>query len=341
MDVSRIDITELADLLKNTDPRKTALILGSRVGALFRSQSFIEEMSCHSRGPRSFMDMNECESFSACYNILRQAKVRYAGNDLEISLKHMIESIDLSMADECIAELVKQEVFKLILSFNPDDLLYNAFTALDLKKERNFVEFDLDINGPQAVDDMFERMSRNRKACNVVKFFNDVDALLYTLDEPQELESISGSVKTLLERMRIKEVLIVGIDLTWDSIILSALPSRHLKAVWFVNEDERTKDVFCEKYHDLWNVRFITGNAGRYDIFLRTLHFQINPGILPFRYELTSQLQNQFNIVQQELKSLKDGIKSLQKTNEQIQRQLTRLSRQVEEARKSDRDKRE
>lgn len=339
--MSKIDITELADLLedrKNNNSQKIALILGSRAGALFRSQSFIDAMAHYRASPHFFVDMNERERFGACHALLKQAKEREAGNDLEITLKQTIKDVPFSMADDCMAELVKQEIFKMILSFNPDDLLYSAFTALDLKKEDDFVEFDFDHNDDQTVNEI--RLHDKIKACKVIKFFNDVEAFIYKLDKLQELESISACVKTLLERMRIKEVLIVGIDLTWDHIILSALPSR-LKTVWFVNEDEQVKDLFCSKYAEVGQIRFITGSQGRYDKFIRTLYFQLNPGIPPHRYELTSRLQNQLNVMQQELKSLNDGMKNLQDGNSRVQRQLTKLSMQVEEAHKHDRDKKE
>src|SRR5262245_33813430 len=126
MDISRIDITELAELLedrKNND-QKVALILGSRTGALFRSQSFAEEMALFSA--RSLADMNERERFSACYQLLKRAKHQTGRKDLEILLDQKIRNIDFSMADDCLAELVEQKVFKLILSSSVDDLIYHA-----------------------------------------------------------------------------------------------------------------------------------------------------------------------------------------------------------------------
>jgi len=341
MNVSKIDMTELADLLedrKNNTPQKIALILGSRAGALFHSPSFIDAMAQYSAIPQFFVDMNERERFSTCYSLLKQAKEREAGNDLKITLKQIIKDVRFSMADECMAEFVKQDIFKVILSFNPDDLLYGAFTALDLKKEDDFVEFDLDHIDNHTIDEI--RLHDKVKACKVIKFFNDVEAFIHKLDKPQELENIRVCVKTLLERMRIKEVLIVGIDLTWDHMILSSLPSR-LKTAWFVNEDEQVKADFCSKYSEIEQIGFVTGTQGRYDKFLRTLYFQLNPGIPPLRYELTSRLQNQLNVMQQELKSLTKVTKDTYDLNLKMHRQIIQLAQQVEEAQKYERDKRE
>lgn len=310
MDVSRIDITELADLLedrKNND-QKIALILGSRTGALFRSHSFAEEMAPYSTSTRSFFAMNRRQRFSECYTLLQAAKKQIERSDIEILLNQQISNIGFSMADNCLAELVEQHVFKLILSANVDDLLYEAFTTLGLKEKHDFVDFAL---GRLSITDSINEILfyEETNACKVVKFYSDIDAFVHSLDKPQIQTEICQCLKSLLERMRIKEVLLVGIDLTWDHIILSALPPR-IKTVWFVNEDEKVKEVFCAKYEGIEQFRFITGGQGGYEKFLRTLYGQINPGIPQRLYELTGQLQNQLNIVQHELTNIKDGLKS-------------------------------
>jgi hypothetical protein len=341
IDVSRIDITELTGLLedrKNND-QKIALLLGSRTGALFRSQSFVEEMAPHSTSTRSFVDGNERERFSECYALLKTAKKQIDRRDLEILLNQKIRNIDFSMADDCLAELVEQKVFKLILSANPDELLYDAFTTLGLKENHDFVDFDL---GRLSIVDTVDEILFHEKisACKMIKFYNDVDTFVHSLDKPQIQEEISLCVKSLLDRMRIKEVLIVGLDLSWDSLILSALPSR-VKTVWFVNEDEHVKDTFRTTYEGIEQFRFITGGQGGYEKFVKALYWQINPGIPPRRYELTSRLQNKLNVMHHDLTSIKDVLKKLHEEVTHMQRQITKLSHRVEEAIKHERSERE
>jgi hypothetical protein len=336
MDVSRIDITELAELLedrKNTN-QKIALILGSRTGALFRNQEFAEEMVQYSTITRSFVGMNERESFNECYTLLLAAKTLIGRRDLEILLNQKIRKIDFSMADDCLAELIEQKVFKMILSSNADDLLYDALTTLGLKEKHDFVNFDL--SRPSIRDTVDEIIFHEKaNACKVIKFYNDVDEFVYSLDRPQAQGEICQCVKELLERMRIKEALVVGIDLAWDHVILSALPPQ-IKTIWFVNEDEHVKETFRSTYGKIEQFRFITGGQGGYEKFLKAFYWQINPGIPPRRYELTSQLQNQLKVIQHDLTSIKYGIKSLREEIARMQRQMTELSHRVEEVAKRD-----
>jgi nucleoside phosphorylase len=313
MDASKIDITELAELLEDrkNDDQKIALILGSRTGALFRSQSFIEEMAPYSTNPHSFADMNERECFNKCYNILSEiAKKQNNRRDIEILLNQKISSISLSVVDKWLAELVEQKVFKLILSANADDLLYNAFTEWGLKEKHDFVDFAL---GRLSITDSIDEIESYEKtsACKVVKFYNDVDAFVHSLDKPQMQQEIGQCVKKLLERMKIKEILVVGIDLTWDHMILSALPPK-LKTVWFVNEDEHIKAAFRSTYEGIEQFRFITGGQGGYEKFLGALHWRINPGISARLYEWIGRLQNQLNVVQHKLTNIEERLKSHQ-----------------------------
>jgi len=341
MDTSKIDITELADLLEDrkSKDQKIALILGSRTGALSRSQSFAEEMIRYSTSTRSFVDMSERERFNECYSLLKVAKRQIDRKDLELLLHQQIRKTNFSMADDCLAGLVEQKVFRLILSSNVDDLLYHALTTLGLEENHDFVEFHL---GRLSITDTVDEILSHEKinACKVIKLYNDVDAFVYSLDKPQMQEETSQCVKQLLDRMRIKEALVLGIDLKWDHMILSALPSR-IKTVWFVNEDELTKNAFRAMHEGTEYFRFIIGKQGEHEKFLKALYWQINPGIPPRHYELTSQLRNQLNVMQHDLMSIKDGIKSLQEGFRHMQQQITNLSHRVEEVIKSETGERE
>ncbi|HWS84981.1 MAG TPA: hypothetical protein VN207_12075 [Ktedonobacteraceae bacterium] len=332
MDVSRIGIAELAEMLedrKNND-QNFALILGSRTGALFRSQQFAEEMALYNTSAHSFVDSEERDHFSRYYSLLKIEKKQRSSNDLKHSLNQKIRNIPFSPADECLAALVKQGIFRTVLYCNPDDILYEAFTALELKKREEYAEFDIDL---LAMTEDFGRVvyAGNRRTCKVINLYNDIDAFVYSLDKPQEQQERGLYVRKLLDHMSIKEVLIMGIDLQWDDIILDALPSR-VKTVWFVNEDEQVKETFRSKYKKIEQFMFITGKHAEYEKILKTLHFQINPGILPRRYEMTSELRHQLNLMQRDLTSIKDGLESLETKVTTIQSQIIRLSQKVQEA---------
>src|SRR5437667_8226366 len=123
-------------------------------------------------------------------------------------------------------------------------------------------------------------------------------------------------------------------------MILSALPPR-IKAVWFVNEDEHVKEAFRSMYEGIEQFRFIIGGQGGYEKFLKALYWQINPGIPPRHYELTSRLQNQLNVMQRDLTSIKDGLKSLQEEIGHMQRQMIKLLHAVEDVAKHETGERE
>lgn len=321
MDISRIDIPELADLLEDrkNDNQNIALILGSRTGALFRNQTFIEEMAHHSTSTYSFVHMNSRERFSKCYTLLPTVKQRIERKEIEI----LIRNIDVSTADYYLAELVKQNIFKLIISTTADDLLYDAFTTLGLKEKHDFVDFDLGrISLTNNIDEI--RLHEKISACKVIKFYNDLDTFMHILDEPQEQKKICQCLKNLLGRMKIKEVLVVGIDPTWDKIILSALPSK-MMTVWFINEDEKVKETFQSAYKQIEQFKFIIGGKGGYEKFLQGLYTQINPGIPPHLYELIGQLQRQLNMMQRDLTNIKNGLKNhLEYPSEQVQQDTSK-----------------
>jgi hypothetical protein len=331
MNVSKIDIMDLAERLeerKNSGSR-IALILGSRAGALFRSKDFPEEMAPYSTRKSFSVDTNEIGRFSECYDLLKKAKSQEAPGDLEKLLNEQIKNTEYSFADECMADLVKQKIFKVVLSFNPDDILYGAFTAAALKKNEDFVEIDFDRFGRYTVEEI---RNHTKRACAVIKLFNDVYTFVRSLDKPRVQEEVSLWVRNLLEDWKIKEVLLVGIDLKWDHIILSALSSR-LKTILFVNEDEPGKEEFYASYKELEKIEYIAGGKGEYEKFLQMLYWHINTGLPPYRYELAVQLKNEVNAMQGDIRRIKNDVEKIRSDQDIIIRNITKILQLLEEKR--------
>jgi hypothetical protein len=340
-DASRIDIAELAEALEDrkNNGQKVALILGSRAGALFRNPQFAEEMALYSASARYFVDMKEREYFSKCYISLKEDKKQKYSSDLRNFLEQKINSVNFSPADRCLAHLVKQSIFRVIVYCNPDDILYNAFMSEEISENNDFVEFSIGtLAMTKAFDDIVTYGKIN--ACKVLNLYNDVDAFVYSLDNLQEKHELGSCLKFLFDQLRIKEVLIVGIDLQWDHIILDALPSR-VKTVWFANEDESVKNVFCSAYEKIELFRFITGGTGGYEKILKALYLQINPGELPRGYELVNSLQTELRLIQHDLTGIKKELKGLQARVKDMETVITGLRREVQEAIRHDRDERE
>src|SRR5579859_3440798 len=133
---------EIADIAKELEERKNenqrpVLILGSRAGGLFRSQYFYENMLRYSL--RNFADLTPREQFSQCYEILD--KEAMSRTDLRIIINTALENLNFTIADDCLAELVKQRLFEFIFTNNVDDLLENAFAGSRMKEAHDFVVF--------------------------------------------------------------------------------------------------------------------------------------------------------------------------------------------------------
>src|SRR5579859_7028723 len=118
VEVSKIQIAEIARELeeRKNENRRPVLILGSRAGGLFRSQYFNETMLKYSM--RNFADLTLREQFSQCYDILD--KETMARTDLKIIITKALENLNFAIADDCLAELVKQGLFEFIFTNNVD-----------------------------------------------------------------------------------------------------------------------------------------------------------------------------------------------------------------------------
>jgi hypothetical protein len=129
----------------------------------------------------------------------------------------------------------------------------------------------------------------------------------------------------LLEKLHIRELLIVGIDLAWDQPILSALPS-HLDTIWFINEDHHIKETFIEKCGNIKNFRYLTGSKSDYERFFRLLYWNINHSITESHKLIEEVKSNMYNL-RIELNHVE---KKNEKTNSTIMQSLDLLQFKVD-----------
>jgi hypothetical protein len=304
------NIAEIVNFLedrKNKTP-KVALILGSRTGALFRSEYLYEELQFYST--RAFTDMTQWERFSECYNVLQKSDEQMSKGELVKILKHALSNIDFSKADTSLAELIKLNIFKIIISANSDDLLYDALVSVSMKEGRDFIDHSLSSHLIQ--DELIEEVAHSNKpdACKIVRISDEPKKLIYNLNQPAVQEANGRFVTRLLERLRIKEVVAIGLDPLWDSALISMLPAKS-KTVWFVNEDPTVMWQFLLK-NQVEQCRHIIGENGSYEQFLIALYWSINKGI-PKHDELLLDILNQMNSMQRQLMEVKSIVERLEK----------------------------
>ncbi len=305
-----VNIAEIVNILedrKNKTPR-VALLLGSRTGALFRSEYLYEELKFYSR--RAFTDMTPWERFSECYNVLQQSDEQMSKGELVKILKHALSGIDFSRADISLAELIKQNVFKIVISANIDDLLYDALMNVGMKEGRDFIDFSLSSHLFQ--EELVEEVLHSNKpdACKIIRISDEAKKLVYNLNQPAVQEANSSFVMRLLDRLRIKEVVAVGLDPLWDAALMSVLPSKS-KTVWFVNEDLMVMYQFLLK-NQVEQCRYITGENGSYEKFLMALYWGINKDI-PRHDDLLLDVLSQLRIMQRQLSEVKSIVERLEK----------------------------
>jgi hypothetical protein len=306
--VSSIDITELAEILEDrkSNSQRVGVIIGSRAGALFRSEEFYDELEAYST--RNFADMDHRNRFHECYAILEDIYKRKRMSIKE--LKSFIEGqIDVHLdVENHLAELVKDAFFKVIITNNIDDILYESFKAVGMRERADFVDFSL---GRHSCSDNIERILSQKKINirRLIRMAGDIDAFIGNLNRPQEKKADGECIGNLLDQLRIRELLIVGIDLAWDQPILSALPS-HLETIWFINEDDHVKDKFIEKCVNSINFRYLTGSKGSYEHFFKLLYWNINQSITESHKLIEDVKSNLYN--------MRIDLNHMQKRNEEI-----------------------
>ena len=165
-----MDIARLLEDRKNKMP-KIALLLGSRAGALFRSEYLYEELAPYST--RVLADMKPWERFHECYDLLQRNQEEIGKNELIAILTYALSGINISKADISLVELIKQDIFKLIISANIDELLYNAMVALNMKEGRDFVDFRLagHIIQEEIIEDIV--FHNKQDACKIIRISDE------------------------------------------------------------------------------------------------------------------------------------------------------------------------
>jgi len=219
-----------------------------------------------------------------------------------------------------LAELVKDDFFKVIITNNIDDILYESFKAVGMREKEHFVDCHL---GRLSCADNIEHILSQKKINirRLIRMAGDIDTFIGNLTRPQAKKDAGECVRSLLEKLRVREILIVGIDLAWDQMVLSALPS-HLETIWFINEDEHIKEVFIENCKNTKNFCYITGSKSNYKHFFKHLYWNINQSITESHKLIEEVKGNMYNM-------WKD-LNHIQKRNEEVNDHNTQNSKLIQ-----------
>jgi hypothetical protein len=317
----KIDLVALATELEecNLKDQKVALILGARTGALFRSQYFKKVMSQYSM--RMFTELSPYEIFTECFTILQREKQNFGRLNLRIVLDKALEEIHFSFTEVCLAELVQLKYFKTLITTNTGNLLENTFETLKMTadlKERNGDRLDYLTFTPVRHSPHDIAFHENLIACKLIKIHDDVPTFIHNLFAPDADSTNSQFIKELLGLMRVKHLLIVGVDPHWDAFLLSALPD-NVEKIWFVNEDEAIMQTFHQAYLEMAGpIRHMIGTNGSFDKFLRMLYWQLTNGVSPVYYELSRDRTEHLLSIHDELEQIKKELHQLRELRQEI-----------------------
>lgn len=305
-----VDAKELAKRLKFRKERNdhTVLLLGARAGALFRSEHFYESLQQFSN--RGFSGLSRLEQFAECYSILTKAS--FSENDIHGTLRVSLQDLELSIAEQCLAEFVKHEYFDEIISTNVDGFLEQALIQAEMKEGYSFETVKAGN---------FANSSLNLP--RIIKVFGDFLSLDYTISNRRAYLSKHG-LDVFLQSILAKDVLMIGIDPIWDDAMIRLIPG-NAGSIWFINEEDLTEHSFIASILHARQTSYISGKEGSFDNFVRTLHEQLYGGV-PINQQLVRNITKQLYDMTRQLQILQDEHKLILSEIKKIQQEIGNLS---------------
>src|SRR2546428_2634945 len=309
-EVPKSDVPDMAKQLefRKKHNQRTVLFLGARAGGLFRSSQFYDTIRQFSK--RDFAELSQFEKFSECYKVLQEK--RFSERDRFSILSGFLKDVRTIYADVCLAELVKDGFFDLVISTNIDDLIEQAFAQVELHELEHF-----QVLIPRHGIDLDIIHSQKHIACWLIKAFGDLSSRSYTIvkrdtDKPNDEYP---HLKDFLEKNLAGDILAIGLDPTWDPVVLAAFPNRG-GSYWFVNEQDLADHPLVESTWQGRQVQTIAGNEGSYESFFTTLYEHLSKGRMPGNYQFMRDIHMQLQAIRDDLKQLlvmRDDITSLRK----------------------------
>jgi hypothetical protein len=300
-----VDIAEIAHTLKmkKNNNQSMVLFLGSRVGGLFCSQDFYDSMKVYSN--RNFNKLTRQEQFVECFKLLQQE--RFGDRDIHNILMQSLRERATTEVNICLAELVKQNLFDIIISTNVDAFLEDALKEMGLKEEHHF---DVIIPKPGAsLHDLI--YSDKRLSCKVIKAFGDLGSREYNVAKRDFYLDSLQELKGILEHILAREVLVIGFDPFWDAEMARVFPAGK-GSLWLVTEEDiRNKHPLAFLGKHGRQVKRL-GKIESSEQFIKTLHWHFYER-MPMSYQVVHDIHS-------ELRSLRNRLDKLETIHGDIQK---------------------
>jgi metacaspase-1 len=269
-EVSRSDVAEMAALLtlRKQHHQRTILFLGARAGALFRSQQFYEILRPFSK--RSFTAMSRFEQFTECYKLLRQDQ--FSDQDRFSILSASLRDVIPINADVCLAGLVKNGFFDVIISTNIDDIVEQALIKAGMRELGDF-----QVLIPRRGVNLEVIYLQKNISCWLVKVFGDLSSRSYDIMRSNIYMANEeySHLKRFLEQNLEGDILVIGLDPVWDAGVFTTFPTRG-GSYWIVSEEDLAENSLVASTWWGRHIKCIVGGEGSYEGFLNNLCSQFS-----------------------------------------------------------------
>lgn len=282
---------------------RTTLLLGSRAGALYRSNLHrkLEDVSVY-----NLNELPPLKRFEACYRTLLDARFQFSESELHQLVGKTLQEVEFSSADFGLAQLMKLGYFNKVITTNVDDTLERALSMAEVK--------DLEIIiGNRTKNAEFPR---NYNLYQIIKVFGDILSMEYNLKDRGKYIQEKTELRKYFEENLSRDVLMIGIDPAWDAAIIHMIPLQG-ETLWYVDEERPPEQSPIGSLLRARHAQCVSGREGGYEHFIFLL-YQHLCGSSPFNYQLGRDLLNHMDEMKKRMDAIEECMEGLQKDIERI-----------------------
>ncbi len=269
--MDKITVAEIAARLQQRKSihHHTVLFLGTRAGGLFGNPSLYQVIEKYISEYNAFKTLQEPKKFDRCYQFLSSL----SETDVhEILLACFKEPVTRSEND-ALAQIVKEDVFDVIISTNTDPFVEEAFGRADLREPYEYRVF---IPGLYLPNDIRKPQTQY----TFLKVFGDWKSRHYNMAGNKFVLGADQDLKEFLEFTLSGELLIVGYDPVWDLPIEGAFPLVGGDCL-YVNEELPAKNSHLASVMEQRQGKYLGSVMGNYREFIKALQLEFSSKILP------------------------------------------------------------
>jgi hypothetical protein len=282
----------------------TILLLGSRAGALYRSNLHkkLEAVSLS-----NLNDLPPPKRLEACYHILfSNARLQFSEAELHQLVGTSLQEVEFSIADIGLAELIKLGYFNTVITTNIDDTLERALSMIDVK--------DLEIIIGHRTKNL--NLSRNYTTYQIIKVFGDILSMEYNLKERTKYIHEKSELKKYCADILSKDVLMIGIDPAWDTALVHMIPLQG-GTLWYIDEEPPPQESLMGSILHARHAQCISGREGNYEHFIFMLYKHLCSSS-PFNYKLGRDILNHMDELKKRIETIENRLDEVKKHMESI-----------------------